>query len=103
MAVSVFLDPVAYSHLTILHLFLERLPDVGSLNCHIALHIERQTISANELLQQLQQAETTILTFSNELAEIVLMGFKKGNDGFIINLIKFKLILFLLASSTAMR
>ena len=89
-----FLDPTAHRHLAILHAFLQDLLDVCRLYRHITLHVERELVSANELFEQFQKREILPLAFLDELLQFLQVAFKEGHNGFIIDLIKFKLVLF---------
>ena len=91
---GVLLDPVAHSPLTVLNAFLQHLLDVGRLHRHVSLHIERQLVGANELLQVFQQGKVLATAILDKVAQLINMAFKKRQNGFIVYLIKFQFILF---------
>ena len=92
---GVFLNPVAHCRLTVLNLVLQALLDIGPLDFHVALHIERQAVGADKLFQFHQQRKVFALVFLQKLAQHFEMRLEKGYDGFIVYLIELQRILFL--------
>jgi hypothetical protein len=75
---GMFLNPVAHGSLTVLNTFLQDLLDIGRLHRHVALHIKRKLVCADELLQVFQQGKVLATTILDELAQFIDMTFKKG-------------------------
>ena len=91
----VFLDPVAHGGLPVLHLFVNALLDERALHFHVALHIERHPVCADELLEHYQERQILSLVLVEKALQIFKVIPEERYYRPIVYLVEFQGVLFL--------